>query len=151
MTELRCGAVCPPLSICSSARTSAYVPMLWAMTCTHLRVRSLDDVLEEPSEVGDGELVGRLVVSVVANAALGWPAVQNRRAVEAEVVRNLGSAIDRIVERDVEAVYEHEGLVSSRAIDVGGQETVERLVSVHVTVHDDEVLVGVFGELQPEP
>ena len=109
----------------------------------------LDHQREELAQVGLG-LLGAFAVVVVAGDAAGrGPAVEQRRAVELEVVGHLRGAEERVVELGVVAVHEHHGLVLERvaAADPRAGKGDELLARQRLQLLHREVLLGVLGLL----
>src|SRR5829696_8161740 len=78
------------------------------------------------------------------------PAVENRRAIEAEVVGHLRGSIDGGVERHVEAVDEDEGFLASRTADERAQLVVEARIALLLPVNDDEMPGGILAPKRPD-
>src|ERR1051326_876631 len=81
------------------------------------RAGSRGEQVEEVAQVCSRPLTARLIAEVVQKPAAGRPTEKRRRALEAEVVVDLGSALCGDGEGDVVAVNEYEHFVIRILVD----------------------------------
>jgi hypothetical protein len=108
------------------------------------------EILEKPSQVADRPLHIVPIGWIRRHLPDRGPGVEDRRAEEPEVVRDLRSPVDRIVERDVVAVHEDEGFPASRPADDVADLLIEAVVGQKLAAHDDKVLVEPLAAERPD-
>ena len=113
-----------------------------------LRIRVREEVVEEVVQVGLRPFGVLFVDRVGGGLALRGPAVEHRRAVEAEVVRHLRGASCRVGERNVVAVHEQERALARRGAYAGGDVVEELLPGVEQRAQQHDVFFRVFVKLQ---
>src|SRR5688572_3952613 len=109
------------------------------------------DLLEERSEIRHRFLDRCFIYGVGPRLCLRRPAVHDRHDPEVEIERDLRGSSRRIVERDVEAVDEHEQLATIDSFDRFCEAAEHGRLSKRANLVKHDVLSGIEVELQPFP
>ena len=113
-----------------------------------LGVGGAEEIDQEAGQVGGRPFDIGFIDHIAGHRALRRPAVEQRGAVETEVVGHLAGAARGVFEADVITVHEQEGAFFGRALDLRRQRREKDILVLHLGVEQDHMAFGILAKLE---